>query len=77
MTILTISTVWLPALAIVVLLLARRPERVPVSLERSPRLLKDSRDVAFEAAIEALLESEPATAKDVRDRAQQDLYVRP
>ncbi|HWX86760.1 MAG TPA: hypothetical protein VNX67_01155 [Solirubrobacteraceae bacterium] len=76
MTILTISIVWLAALAIVVFLLARRPERVPVSLERSPRLLEDSH-ANFDEAIETLLESEPATAKDVRDRAQQDLYVRP
>jgi hypothetical protein len=76
MPILLISIVWLGALAVLVLLLSRRPERSKARWERSPRLLPDRRP-SFEQAVEALLASEPATAKDVRDRAQHDLYVRP
>jgi len=76
MLILLISIAWLGALAVLVLLLARRPEHAKTSWERSPRLLPD-RHVSFEQAVEALLASEPATAKDVRDRAKHDLYVRP
>jgi hypothetical protein len=76
MPILLISIVWLGALTLLVLLLARRPEHAKASWERSPRLLPD-KHASFEQAVEALLASEPATAKDVRNRAQQDLYVRP
>lgn len=76
MTILLISIVWFAALAALVLLLARRPRRAKASWERSPRLLQGAQD-PFEQAMEAMLASEPATAKDMRDRAQEDLYVRP
>jgi hypothetical protein len=76
MTILLISIVWVAALAGLVFLLARRPESPAASWERSPRLLQGAR-ASFEQAMEAMLASEPATAKDVRDRAQEDLYVRP
>ena len=76
MPILLISIAWFGALAVLVLLLARRPEHAKASLERSPRLLPD-RHASFEQAMEALLASKPATAEHVRDRAQQDLYVRP
>jgi hypothetical protein len=75
MTILLISLIWLTALAALVLRLATRPERASASRERSPQLLKDSR-ADFEHAIGAVLASKPATAKDVRNRAQKDLYVR-
>jgi hypothetical protein len=51
--------------------------------KRSPALL-GSRSVSFEQAIGELLEatpvassSKPATAENVRDGAQEDLYVRP
>jgi hypothetical protein len=76
MPILLISIVWLGALAVLVLLLARRPERSKASWGRSPRLLPD-KSASFERAMEAILASESATAKDVRDRAKHDLYVRP
>jgi hypothetical protein len=76
MTILLISLLWLGCLAALVLRLAMRPERAPAKWERSPSLLKNSR-ADFEQAIEAILSSKTATAKDVRDRAQHDLYVRP
>jgi hypothetical protein len=77
MTILLISIVWFAALAALVLLLAKRPRRAAAtSWERSPRLIQGARD-SFTQAMEAMLASEPATAEDVRDRAQEDLYVRP
>jgi hypothetical protein len=76
MTIFLISFVWLAALGALVCRMATRPDRVLESWERSPRLLKDNRD-AFEDAIGAVLASKPATAQDMRDRAQKDLYVRP
>jgi hypothetical protein len=77
MTILLISVIWLAALAALVLRLAsRRPERAPASRERSPRLLEDA-PVDFQQEIGAALASESATAKDVRDRAKKNLYVRP
>jgi hypothetical protein len=76
MPILLISIVWLGALAVLVLLLARRPEQTRAGWERSPRLIGDRR-ASFEQAVEAWLALEPATAKDVRDRAKHDLYVRP
>jgi hypothetical protein len=89
MTIILISLIWLTALAALVLRLAARPQRAPVSLERSPKLLEDKRPdferpigedrrPDFERPIgEVLASSKPATAQDVRDRAQKDLYVRP
>lgn len=76
MPVLLISIVWLGALAVLVLLLARHPERSAASWERSPQLLPDRR-ASFEQAMEKVLASEPATAQDVRDRAKHDLYVRP
>jgi ABC-type sulfate transport system permease component len=76
MTILLISIVWFVALAALVFLLARRPMGAQASWERSPRLLQAAR-VSFEQAMQAMLASDPAAAKDVRDRAQEDLYVRP
>jgi hypothetical protein len=76
MTILLISIIWFAALAALVLLLAKRPRQAATSWERSPRLLEGTRD-SFERAMEAMLASETASAKDVRDRAQEDLYVRP
>jgi|HubBroStandDraft_3_1064219.scaffolds.fasta_scaffold35890_2 hypothetical protein len=76
MPILLISIVWLGAIAVLVLLLARRPERSKASPERSPRLLPDQ-NASFEQTMEAIWASEPATAKDVRDSTQHDLYVRP
>jgi len=76
MTILLISLVWFAALAALVLRLATLPERMATDGERSPRLLEGTR-ASFEQAMEAMLASEPATAQDVRDRAQHDLYVRP
>lgn len=76
MTILLIALVWLGALAALVYRLASRPERMAASWERSPRLLKEER-TSFEQAMTAVLQSKPATAKDMRDRAQKDLYVRP
>lgn len=76
MTILTISIAWLLALGAVVFLLMRRPERSPVSYERSPHLLKDARG-DFEAAIGEILASKAAAAQDVRDGSHEDLYVRP
>jgi hypothetical protein len=76
MIIFLISLVWLMVLAALVFRLVTRPERVSTSWERSPRLLEDNR-AAFDEAIGAVLASKTATAKDVRDRAQEDLYVRP
>lgn len=82
MTIILIS-LWLAALVALVAQLARRPERVVQLWRRSPRLL-ESKQASFEEAISQLLyatpdakSSKPATAEHVRDRAQQDLYVRP
>ncbi len=76
MTILLISLVWFAALAALVMRLAMRPERAPAGLERSPRLLQDE-PADFQQPIGEVLVSKPATAQDVRDRAQKDLYVRP
>ena len=76
MTIVLISLIWLGCLAALVLRLATRPERDALTRERSPRLLKDAR-ADFEQAIEGILASKTATAQDVRDRAHEDLYVRP
>jgi hypothetical protein len=76
MTILLISLIWVAALAALVLRLATRPKRASASRERSPQLLEDSR-ADFERSISVVLASKPATAKDVRNRAQKDLYVRP
>lgn len=76
MTILLISLVWLVALAALVYRLATRPERDAAGWERSPGLLEGNR-ASFEDAIATLMQSKPATAKDMRDRAQKDLYVRP
>ncbi len=76
MTILLISLVWFAALAALVLRLAMRPERASAGLERAPRLLKDRR-ADLEQPISEVLVSKPATAQDMRDRAQKDLYVRP
>jgi hypothetical protein len=76
MTIILIALVWLTALAALVYRLATRPERAPISWERSPHLLEGSR-TAFDEAMGAVLASKAATAEDVRDRAQEDLYVRP
>jgi hypothetical protein len=76
MIILLISSLWLIALAALVLRLATRPERTVAGAERTPRLLPSAR-ASFEQAMEAMLASEPATAKDVLDRAKHDLYVRP
>ena len=76
MTILLISLVWLAVLAALVYRLATRPERDAADWERSPGLLDGNRS-SFEDAIATLLQSQPATAKDMRDSAQKDLYVRP
>jgi hypothetical protein len=77
MIVLLISLVWLVSLTALVYRLATRAGRAPASLERSPRLLVDSSGADFEEAIGAILASKPAAAKDVRDRAQHDLYVGP
>ncbi len=83
MTIILISLVWLATLVALVVRLATRPHGVVASWERSPRLLPDMRP-SFEEAISQVLQatpeakcSKPAAAEHVRDRAQQDLYVRP
>jgi hypothetical protein len=82
MTIVLISLIWLGCLAALVWRLATRPERAVVTWKRSPRLLKDAR-ADFEDAIgeilasTALRASKAATAQDVRDGSQEDLYVRP
>jgi hypothetical protein len=75
-TILLISLIWLVALAMLVYRLATRPAHESTSRERSPSLLRDG-GAAFEQPPGAVLASKPATAKNVRDRAQKDLYVRP
>jgi hypothetical protein len=76
MTILLICLVWLGVLGALVYRLANRPAHVSLSRERSPRLLGES-ERTFEEAIGAIVASKPATAQDMRDRAQKDLYVRP
>lgn len=76
MTIFLISLVWLTTLVALVYRLATRPQRIPTSWERSPRLLKDNRE-AFDEAIGTVLASKTATAEHVWDGAQKDLYVRP
>ena len=76
MTILLISLVWLAVLAALVYRLATRPERDAADWERSPSLLEGNRS-SLDDAIATLLQSKPATAKDMRDSAQKDLYVRP
>lgn len=76
MTILLTSLVWFAALAALVYRLATRPERDAAGWERSPSLLEGNRS-SFDDAIATLLQSKPATAKDMRDRAQKDLYVGP
>lgn len=76
MTILLISLVWLSALGALVYRLPTRPERVSSGWERSPRLLEQNH-ASFEEAMAAILRSQPATAKDMRNSAQKDLYVRP
>jgi hypothetical protein len=83
MTIILISLVWFAALVALVARLASRPELIPARWERSPCMLQD-KHTSLEEAISQLLHttpeaknSKPATAEHVRDRTQQDLYVRP
>jgi hypothetical protein len=83
MTIIFISLVWFAALAALVACLATRPYRVSAGWERSPRLLQDE-PASFEEAIGGVLQvkpkaksSKPAATEHVRDRAHEDLYVRP
>jgi hypothetical protein len=87
--VLVIALVWLAALAALTLRLAIRPQRQSERLrrqserlQRSPSLFAGPRarisdgSGAFEVTMRVLV-SKSATAKDVRDRAQQDLYVGP
>jgi hypothetical protein len=79
-----ISIIWLATLVALVVRLATRPARtVALPERRSPALLESGR-VSFERAIGEMLRarpvassSKPAAAENVRDGAQEDLYVRP
>ncbi len=89
MLILLISTIWLAVLTLVVAIcqMAARGDRVVLSrFERSPRLLEDV-SASWERAVSLRLEdrrarpspasSQPTAPEHVRNRSQENLYVRP
>jgi hypothetical protein len=79
MILISVALIWWAMLGALVYGLSRRhmsDTAEGASWERSPSLFAAGR-ASFQEAMNEIMRSKPATAQDMRDRTQKDLYVRP